>query len=797
MIVGLALAQGAVVVDASKPAAPAQPLPFAAGGASPDGHVLTINSRYLSMDGKPWFPVMGEFQYSRYPASEWEQEILKMKAGGVRIISTYVFWIHHEEIEGQFDWSGRRDLHRFVELAGKHGMLVWVRIGPWDHGEVRNGGLPDWVLQKTKPRQNDPAYLKYVARFYGEIGQQLKGLFWKDGGPIIGVQIENEYHSRGPGKGEEHVVTLKSLAHEAGLDAPFYSLTAWDNAAVPSRGFVPVFGGYPDGFWYRSLTPLPPSPNYFFTPIRCEENVDTKLCSLRPDLDAKYASYPFLTAEMGGGMELSYHRRPLMAADDIAALDVVKLGSGVALYGYYVFHGGTNPDGKKTTLQESQATGYPNDLPVKTYDFQAPLGEFGQMRMSFRDLKTFHLFLADYGTELAPMTSYFPAKMPSGKTDVDTPRVAVRSAGGSGFLFLNNYQKDHPLPERKDFQVQLKLANGTLTVPRRPVTIPSGAYTFWPVNLPVGPAVLESATAQPLCKLKDPDTAVFFAWPGIDPEFVFRSSEDLAIEAPSAHVERQPGRVSISGLTPGPGIAIRIRAKSGSATGIVVLSREQARNLWKAPLAGREHLVLSSADLYFDGDSIHLSSADAASLTFGVYPALDRKISGFAAAGREGIFERYRTHVKPVALKAVVHQVAKAGTAPAIRMGEQVAMVPPDAAFQAAARWSIRVPELNPAAAEETLLRITYQGDIARIYAGGRLITDDFYHGAPWEVGLRGISAEELKQGLELQILPLRHDAPIYLAAGARPPGSAGSQVAKLTGVQVVPNYRAVADLRP
>ena len=89
-----------------------------------------------------------------------------------------------------------------------------------------------------------------------------------------------------------------------------------------------------------------------------------------------------------------------MSADDIAALDVVKLGSGVVLYGNYMFHGGTNPDGRKPRLQESQVTGYPNDLPVKTYDFQAPLGEFGQMRESFRDLKTFHLFLRDFGTAL-------------------------------------------------------------------------------------------------------------------------------------------------------------------------------------------------------------------------------------------------------------------------------------------------------------------------------------------------------------------------------------------------------------
>ncbi len=143
-------------------------------------------------------PIVGEFHYSRYPEREWEQEILKIKAGGIQVISTYVFWIHHEEIEGQFDWSGQRNLRRFVQLCAKHGMYVWIRVGPWAHGEVRNGGLPDWLLLKTATRENNPTYLKYVTRFYGQIGEQTKGLFWKDGGRIIGVQLENEYSARGP-----------------------------------------------------------------------------------------------------------------------------------------------------------------------------------------------------------------------------------------------------------------------------------------------------------------------------------------------------------------------------------------------------------------------------------------------------------------------------------------------------------------------------------------------------------------------------------------------------------------------
>ena len=86
----------AVFIDVSKTAAPPERLPFDVGGTSKDGHVFSANTRYLMLDGKPWFPVMGEFHFTRYPEAEWELEILKMKAGGIQIVSTYVFWIHHE-----------------------------------------------------------------------------------------------------------------------------------------------------------------------------------------------------------------------------------------------------------------------------------------------------------------------------------------------------------------------------------------------------------------------------------------------------------------------------------------------------------------------------------------------------------------------------------------------------------------------------------------------------------------------------------------------------------------------------
>jgi beta-galactosidase len=782
----------AVRIDVSRSPAPPIPLPFAVGGQSPQGHTLSANSRYLIRDGQPWFPVMGEFHFSRYPEAGWEEQILKMKAGGIQIISTYIFWIHHEEIEGQFDWSGQRNLREFIQLCAKHGMYVWIRVGPWAHGEVRNGGLPDWLVEKCKTRRNDPKYLNYVQRFFKQIGRQTDGMYWKQGGPIIGVQIENEYHGHGPGQGAEHMLTLLHLVRGAGIDAPFYTATAWDAAEVPAQDFLPVFGGYGEAFWSRSLKQLPPNANFFFTPIRSDENVDDQMRSKRPDLDARYADFPFLTAEMGGGMAISYHRRPLMTADDAAAMTLVKIGSGVVLNGYYMFQGGTNPDGKRTTLQESQATGYPNDVPVKWYDFQAPLGAFGQEKSSYRNLKTLHSFLNDFGSSLAPMTAYFPDVAPTSKTDTVTPRVAARFEKDHGFIFINNYQKNYPLPTQKKFQVRLKTVSGDIVVPSHPVDVPGGAYLLWPVNLDLEETVLRYATAQPLCKLDH--TYVFFAWPGLPAEFSFSATLGETIEATGGRIVREHNSVFVDQIEPGPGFSIRIKKAGGKEIQILVLSREMARNTWRATLDGQERLVLSPADVFFEEGAIHLLATDPDQLNFEIYPKLGRAPALFTALGADGLFEKYGTHVGKVDVKVGIEQVKNAEPRPPVRMGKEVAEAPEAGAFAGAAQWALEVPMIKSPDVHNLFLRISYEGDIARLYEDGKLINDDFYKGTPFEIGMQR-NAMNQNAKLELQILPMRKDEPIYLPPESQLTFPPSGQVASVKQIVAIPEYQAVASV--
>ena len=800
-----------LTIDASKPAPAPETgylqLGSESAGKSPDGHVLSVNSRYLLRDGQPWLPVMGEFHFTRYPERYWEEEILKMKAGGIQIVSTYVFWIHHEEVEGEFDWSGRRNLREFVQLCAKHGLYVYPRIGPWAHGEVRNGGLPDWLLKKGPTRVNDPVYLSYVKKYYDEIGRQLQGLLWKEGGPVIGIQLENEYSNRTPEGGAAHISKLKSLAIEAGLDVPLYTVTGWDNAVYPARDVIPVFGGYPDEFWSGSLQDLPPDPEgvYQFHVEPAGGGTGILQGASEKADSAELWHYPRFTAELGGGMEVAYHRRPVISADDIAPMALVQLGAGVNLLGYYMFHGGTNPPGKLTTLQESQATDYPNDLPVKSYDFQAPLREFGEMSGSFRKLKVIHQFVADFGSYLAPMTAVAPEE-PSGKEQA-MPRVVARTQGNRGFLFFNNYVRNAPLPEWKGVQVALKLESESITVPRRPFDIPSQASFFWPVNLDLGGALLKYATAEPFAKLEEAKAADYFfvASAGITPEFAFAQGTFKDIRSKGGKISREDGRVYVDGLTPSTGAAINLRTASGKAVRIVLLSPEQAVDLWKISVQQREYMLLTPADVFVDGDTIHLRGRRPDQFSFSILPAAGEVTSGTALrkTGKDGEFVSYAASVAPKEVAVTVEKVKDAAPSSPVKMGKAfnwrpapVAAAPDDADFEKAAVWKITVPKSALDGLSDLFLDIDYAGDVGRLYEGARLLDDNFFNGTTWEVGLKRFAPEALTEGLELKVLPLRRDAPIYMPKSSWPDFNGSSEISEVKSISASPEYEVQLTVR-
>jgi len=731
------------------------------GGSNPSGERIEVNSYYMSVGGKPVIPVMGEFHYSRYPECQWEEEILKMKAGGVTVIPTYVFWSIHEEKEGVFNWEGNRNLRKFLSLCQKHNMWTVVRIGPFCHGEIRNGGLPDWLFAKPlEIRSNDANYLKYVKRLYEEIGRQLEGLYYKDGGTIIGTQIENEHqHSAAPwgitypgepkdmtsatydanitmigvsvqdkkitttDLGDLHMKTLKKMAEEAGIQTPLYTATGWGNAAVIGEEAIPVTAAYTYPFWAKPGM----SPFCMFKDI--QKNPD--YAPVRYDTE----KYPSFCAEMGVGIQMIYTRRPIVTAKAAEALMVRTLGSGANGIGYYMYHGGSTPKMRPTAFFSDEPMG----MPKISYDFQAPLGEFGLEHGSYRALRLLHLFLNDFSSQLAPMETVLPKGYEQMTPDNrETLRYAARVKGKSGFVFMVNFQ-DHDTArvDQKDLCLRLKFADETLRIPSQGTfTLPKDESLILPFNFQMEDALLKYATAQLLLKLDDKgmDHYFFFVPGGIRPKFVF-------------------DKTTVAGkhcYTPEAGLksTFMVKTSGGKRFKVTTLTREQALNACKVD--GK--LLITSSMVLPEAGRVRLLNMGDPVFRYVEYPS---------AKG-------FKEQMKEVPSVQPEYTFRKVGSR------------------RLAVRFSGKeYPQVN-----DYFLQLDYTGDVAMAFLKGELVLDHFYYGAPWKISLKRFQQELTDEELSFYIRPLWKNAPFLsdLPGEAVPDFSKGS-VARVDSVQVVPQY--------
>ena len=632
---------------------------------NPDGVKFEVDSRGFIIGGKHVLPVMGEIHYARVPEQEWRREIQKMRAGGITILSTYVFWIHHEEEEGVWNWNGNKNLRKFVEICQEEHMPVVLRIGPFCHGEVYQGGFPVWLTDKAaadpqqyKLRSQAPGFMEATRNLYSNIFQQVKGLQWKDGGPIVGVQIENE--CRGPWT---YYMALKEMAVEAGFDTPFYTRTGWPklNGNEEFGKLLPLYGDYADGFWDRDLTDMPGAYKdaFIMKDTRLSAVIATEALGKNQDtqMEAKDLSYPYLTCELGGGMMPSYHRRINMSGKEVKPLAICKLGSGSNLPGYYMYHGGTNPYNPKHTMAETQATAVTNynDMPHMSYDFQAPLGEMGQPNWTaWHESRLLHQFLADWGEELSLM-------------DVDT--LSNHYARRGAFEFHNDY-------------VRILNENGTAYITPR-------NWQLSTLNSQLS-TTLNWATAEPFCQANG--ILYFIAIEGKKPQLCIN------------------GKVYTAKLN---------KPFKAAGMSFCVLSREKAYTAYKIG----DKLYYSDGILYQDGNNI-----------------------------MEETWQTLPTTVNYVLTK-------EHGGLREVKMGSQkVAAQPIESDWEKAATWTIsNLNELNENL--DLYLQIDYQGDVARIYADGILVEDNFWNGKPMLVRLSDLVGKQV----ELKILPLGKDYPIYL----------------------------------
>lgn len=374
---------------------------------------------------------------------------------------------------------------------------------PFCHGKVRNGGLPDWLYGKPfEVRSLDAGFFDYTRRIYRKYSEQFKRLYYKDGGPIIGTQIENEYmHSAAPWEmitgvsnewvpggqdRNEYMITLKQIAQEEGIITPFYTCTVWGGAATPTDEMLPLWGVMHFGHGYF-ITIKGNIQRHLSIYIDNHNNEAAKTYNFEPTYPPE--SLPYACCEMGGGMTCFYNYRIQLPYESVDAMANIKLASGCNFLGYYMYRGGSNPKGSKLPyLNEHQCSKI-------SYDYQAAIGEYGQLRRNYFRLKALHIFLQNFADSFCQMTT----KLPEGSQDiqpedVDTLRYAVRTDGKSGYLFLNNYQDHVQCKPKTNEKIILKLSNRNIEIPD--ISIAAGEEAILPFYIDIEGYRLVYAKAQ-------------------------------------------------------------------------------------------------------------------------------------------------------------------------------------------------------------------------------------------------------------------------------------------------------------
>jgi beta-galactosidase len=354
---------------------PAAPPPFEVG------------QRAFLRDGKPRLIICGEMHPSRIPCEYWRDRLKKARAMGLNTVAVYAFWNIVEPKPGQFDFAGGNDLARFVRCAQEEGLDVILRPGPYSCAEWDFGGFPAWLLKApaVKVRCRDERFLEAAGRYLQRLGRELAPLQVTRGGPILMVQVENEYGSYGDDK--EYLGKIRDAIRAAGFEVPlFTSDGAVQMAAGSVDGALPAING-----------------------ATGRQVLDT-IGKFRPH-------GPFCVAEFYSGWLDHWGEPHAKISGEKRAKELDWLLSHDVSVNIYMLHGGT------TFAFWNGANYLHRYMPQPTsYDFDAPLDEAGRPRAKFflfRDVIAKHL---PPGTQIPPLPAANPV--------IEIPPVVLSQAAG-------------------------------------------------------------------------------------------------------------------------------------------------------------------------------------------------------------------------------------------------------------------------------------------------------------------------------------------------------------------------------
>ena len=318
------------------------------------GTFETGNGTFL-LNGKPFVVKAAEIHYPRIPKPYWDHRIKMCKALGMNTVCIYIFWNIHEQREGEFDFTGNNDVAEFCRLAQKNGMYLIVRPGPYVCAEWVMGGLPWWLLKKKdiKLRERDPYFMERVKIFEQKVGEQLAGLTIQNGGPIIMVQVENEYGSYGEDK--PYVSEIRDCLR--GIYGKELALFQCDWSSNFEKN------GLDDLTWTMN----------FGTGANINDQF-RRLGELRPNA-------PKMCSEFWSGWfdkwGARHETRP--AKDMVDGMDEM-LSKGIS-FSLYMTHGGTSFG----HWAGANSPGFAPD--VTSYDYDAPINEYGHATPKFWELR--------------------------------------------------------------------------------------------------------------------------------------------------------------------------------------------------------------------------------------------------------------------------------------------------------------------------------------------------------------------------------------------------------------------------
>ena len=330
-------------------------MPATSMAAKKNGGNFTIGKGTFLLNGEPFIVKAAEVHYPRIPRPYWEHRIKMCKALGMNAVCIYIFWNIHEQAEGQFDFTGNNDVAEFCRLAQKNGMYVIVRPGPYVCAEWEMGGLPWWLLKKKdiKLRERDPYFMERVKIFEEKVGEQLAPLTIQNGGPIIMVQVENEYGSYGEDK--PYVSEIRDCLR--GIYGKELALFQCDWSSNFEKN------GLDDLVWTMNFGTGANIDNQF-----------RRLGELRPDA-------PKMCSEFWSGWfdkwGARHETRP--AKDMVDGMDEM-LSKGIS-FSLYMTHGGTSFG----HWAGANSPGFAPD--VTSYDYDAPINEWGLATPKFWELR--------------------------------------------------------------------------------------------------------------------------------------------------------------------------------------------------------------------------------------------------------------------------------------------------------------------------------------------------------------------------------------------------------------------------